>query len=49
MKLMRTAVLASVAKKIYHEARKPKNQEKIRSAVQSVKNRGGSGGSRKAG
>jgi hypothetical protein len=39
MKLMRTAALAGVAKKVYDEARKPHNQEKIRKAVESAKAR----------
>jgi hypothetical protein len=37
MKLLRTAALAGVAKKVYDEARKPHNQAKIRSAVDQVK------------
>lgn len=43
MKLMRTAVLAGVAKKLYDEAQKPQNQERIRKAVESVKARRGGG------
>jgi len=39
MKIMRTAALAGVAKKVYDEARKPHNQQKIREAVASVKAR----------
>jgi hypothetical protein len=39
MKLIRTAALAGRAKKVYDEARKPHNQEKIRNAVASVKAR----------
>lgn len=39
MKLMRTAVLAGVAKKIYDESRKPQNQARIRSAVEKVRSR----------
>jgi hypothetical protein len=39
MKLMRTAALAALAKKAYDEARKPQNQERIRSAVESIKAR----------
>ena len=39
MKLMRTAALAGVAKKVYDEARKPHNQQKIREAVAAVKAR----------
>ncbi len=43
MKLMRTAAMAGVAKKVYDEARKPHNQQKIRDAVASVKARRSSG------
>jgi hypothetical protein len=39
MKLMRTAAMAGVAKKVYDEARKPHNQQKIRDAVAQVKAR----------
>ena len=39
MKIMRSAALAGLAKKAYDEARKPHNQEKIRSAVESYKAR----------
>lgn len=39
MRLMRTAALAGIAKKIYDESRKPENQERIRSAVEAVKAR----------
>ena len=39
MKLMRTAVLAGAAKKLYDESRKPENQARIRSAVEKVRNR----------
>jgi len=41
MKLMRMAVLAGVAKKVYDESRKPENQARIRSAVDQVKARRG--------
>ncbi|WP_204163734.1 hypothetical protein [Nocardioides solisilvae] len=37
MKLLRTAALAGVAKKVYDEARKPHNQAKIKSAVDQFK------------
>jgi hypothetical protein len=43
MKLMRTAAMAGVAKKVYDEARKPHNQQKIREAVAAVKARRTSG------
>lgn len=45
MKIMRTAALLGVAKKVYTEAKKPENQAKIKSAVEQVKARrsGGSG------
>jgi hypothetical protein len=39
MKLIRTAILAAVAKKVYDEARKPENQQKIKDAIASVQNR----------
>ena len=41
MKLMRMAVLAGVAKKVFDESRKPENQARIRSAVDQVKARRG--------
>lgn len=41
MKLLRTAALAGVAKKVYDEAKKPHNQAKIKSAVEQVKARRG--------
>jgi flagellar biosynthesis protein FliP len=45
MKLIRTAVMAGVAKKAYDEARKPQNQQKIKDAVAAVKaRRSGSSG-----
>ena len=36
MKLMRSAALAGVAKKLYDESRKPQNQAKIKDAVAKV-------------
>ena len=48
MKLMRTAAMAGVAKKVYDEARKPHNQEKIRNAVASVKAKRSGGTSKHA-
>jgi hypothetical protein len=39
MKLMRSAVLATVAKKVYDEARKPQNQARIKQAVAKVQAR----------
>lgn len=39
MKLMRSAVLVGVAKKVYDEARKPQNQARIKSAVAKVQAR----------
>jgi hypothetical protein len=45
MKLMRSAAMAGVAKKVFDEARKPHNQQKIREAVAAVKSRR-SGGKR---
>ncbi len=46
MKLMRTAALAGIAKKLYDESRKPHNQAKIQKAVQSLKDRRGGGTTR---
>ena len=37
VKLMRTAVLAGVAKKVYGEARKPENQARIKAATAKVR------------
>ncbi len=37
MKLLRTAALVGVAKKVYDESRKPENQRRIKEAVASVK------------
>ncbi|NYJ03846.1 hypothetical protein [Petropleomorpha daqingensis] len=39
MKLIRTAIMAAVAKKVYDEARKPENQAKIKQAIASYQNR----------
>ncbi len=39
MKLMRGVAIAGVAKKLYDESRKPQNQERIRRAVETVKER----------
>jgi hypothetical protein len=39
MKLIRSAVFAAVAKKVYDEARKPENQRRIRAAVEKVRAR----------
>jgi len=37
MKLLRTAALAGIAKKVYDEARKPENQAKIKNAANRAK------------
>jgi hypothetical protein len=37
MKLLRTAALAGVAKKVYDESKKPENQRRIKEAMASVK------------
>lgn len=37
MKLLRTAAVIGVAKKLYDESRKPENQRKIQEAVDKVK------------
>jgi hypothetical protein len=39
MKIMRTAALGALAKKLYDEAQKPHNQAKIKKAVEQVKAR----------
>ena len=41
MKLMKTAVLAGLAKKAIDEGRKPQNQAKIRQAVAKAKSKRG--------
>jgi hypothetical protein len=38
VKLIRTAIMAAVAKKVYDEARKPENQQKIKEAIASFQN-----------
>jgi hypothetical protein len=38
VKLIRTAIMAAVAKKVYDEARKPENQQKIKEAYASFQN-----------
>ena len=43
MKLIRTAALAGIAKKLYDESRKPHNQKKIQDALAQVKARRGRG------
>jgi hypothetical protein len=45
MKLLRTAAMAGIAKKVYDEARKPHNQKKIQDAVAQLKARRSGGGS----
>jgi len=39
MKLMRTAALVGVAKKLYDESRKPENQARIKATVDKVRER----------
>ena len=39
MKIMRTAALGAIAKKLYDEAQKPHNKEKIRRTVEQMKAR----------
>jgi hypothetical protein len=39
MKLLRTAALIGVAKKVYDEARKPENQARIRAAADKLRER----------
>ena len=47
MKLMRTAAMAGVAKKVYDEARKPHNQAKIKDAVAKVQARRNGGAAKR--
>ena len=44
MGLINGLVKAGIAKKVYDEARKPHNQQKIKNAVSSLTNKGGSKG-----
>ncbi len=46
MKLMRSAALAGVAKKLYDESRKPENQARIKEAVAKVQARRNAGSRR---
>ena len=39
MRIMRTAAMLGIAKKVYDEARKPENQARIKSAVAKVQDR----------
>jgi hypothetical protein len=39
MKLMRGAMVAGVAKKLYDEAKKPENQRRMKQAVEQIKAR----------
>jgi len=41
MKIMRSAVLLGVAKKVYDESRKPENQARLRAAAEKVRQRRG--------
>ncbi len=45
MKLIRSAIMAGIAKKVLDEARKPHNQAKIKQAIADFQNKRG-GGSR---
>jgi hypothetical protein len=38
MKLIRSAVMAGLAKVVYDQARKPENQQKIKEAIASFQN-----------
>ncbi len=40
MKILKTAALAGVAKKLYGESRKPENQRRIKAAIEQAKARG---------
>lgn len=39
MKLIRGMAIAGIAKKLYDESRKPENQERVRRAIDRVKDR----------
>jgi hypothetical protein len=39
MKLLRTAAMIGIGRRIYTESRKPENQRRIKQAVESVRNR----------
>jgi hypothetical protein len=39
MKLMRTAALAGIAKRLYDESRKPENQARVKTAVARLRER----------
>lgn len=39
MKLIRTAVMAGLAKVVYEQARKPENQQKIKDLIAQVSDR----------
>jgi hypothetical protein len=43
MKLIRTAVMAGLAKVVYDQARKPENQQKIKEAIASFQKSRASG------
>ena len=45
MKLLRSAVMATIAKKVYDEARKPHNQAKIKQFISQVTDKTKGGGS----
>jgi hypothetical protein len=47
MKLLRTAAMAGIAKRVYDEARKPHNQKKIKDAVAQLKARRSGGSSKR--
>ena len=48
MRLMRGAMVATVAKKLYDEAKKPENQRRMKQAVESIKARRAAGTARRA-
>jgi hypothetical protein len=49
MKLVRSAIMAMVAKKVYDEARKPENQAKVKKFIADLQNRNSSGTARTPG
>ena len=44
MRMMRNAIMATIAKKVFDEARKPHNQQKIKEFVASLSNKSSRGG-----
>jgi hypothetical protein len=41
VKLIRSAIMAGIAKKVFDEARKPQNQQKIKDLIAQMSNKSG--------